>query len=287
MNRYNKTRLAALFLALLLASCSGTKHATMNNRTPYKKLSSDDKRLTDTLIKKVLDNEGLYTVVSGLKPISSVTELSLKITNADTLQRGKSKITDTASADLQKLKRYQNIVNSLDFGDLKWMISPYRLFQKDIRTMQISIHRQSLIDSLLHVQQPFFGQFGFVPGTKAEILVNTTEYEHQYQRFRAYGYLFGYPDHAVDFFTDAAISNDKTGVFVKRNFLQIPVFSASKGRFVYAVPEGYKQTAVDSAIATRAHFNLLHYQKIRKKFQRPDGSVQYYKLLKKLIENGR
>lgn len=99
----------------------------------------------------------------------------LKITTADTLRRENSEITDTASADLKKLKQDQKVVNSLKFGDLKFMISPYRLTQKEMRPMQISIHRQSLIDSLLKAVQSFFGQFGFVPGTSSEILVNTTE----------------------------------------------------------------------------------------------------------------
>ncbi|WP_378988533.1 hypothetical protein [Pedobacter lithocola] len=248
-------------------------------------MSQTDKQLADTLIKKVLDNEGLFTVVSGLKPMSSVTELYLKITTADTLRRGDRRITDTTSEDLKKLKRYQQIVNSLNFGDLKFMISPYRITQKDSRPIQITVNRRSLVDSLLKAEQSFFGQFGFVPGTSPEILVNTTEYEHKYNRFRAYGYLFGYPEHAVDFFTVASISNDKTGVFVKRDFFQIPVFSAIRGHFVYAVPQGYKPDEVDSTILNRAKFYLLQYEKVRKKFQRADGSVEYYKLLKKLIKN--
>lgn len=274
-------------VAIVMVSCGSTRITQLNGQVPYKKLSIDDKQLADTLIKRVLDNEGLYTVMGRLKPMSSVTELYLNITTGDTLARGNRKITDTASDDLKKLKQYQKVVNSLKFGDLKFMISPYRMNQKEMRPMQISIHRQSLVDSLIKAEQSFFGQFGFVPGTSAEILVNTTEYEHKYNRFRAYGYLFGYPEHAVDFFTEASISNDKTGVFVKRDFFQIPVFSAAKGHFVYAVPLGYRSTVIDSTILNRAKFSLAVYEQMRKKFQRNDGSIQYYKLLKKLIRSER
>ncbi len=274
-------------VALFTVSCSSTKLSQLNGYAAYKKLSLSDKQLADTLIKKVVDNEGLYTVIGKLKPMSSVTELYLKITTADTLRRGSSEITDTASADLIKLKQYQRVVKSLNFGDLKFMISPYKITQKDMRLMQISVHRQSLIDSLLNAEQSFFGQFGFVPGTRSEILVNTTEYEHKYSRFRAYGYLFGYPKHAVDFFTEASISNDKTGVFVKRDFFQIPVFSAEKGHFVYAVPQGYTAASLDRTILDRAKFNLARYEALRQKFTRTDGSIQYYRLLQKLIKSER
>lgn len=288
MNKQFSRLFALAIVTIFTLSCSPTRFVKQGfGGNSYKKLSAEDKQLADTLIKKVLDNEGLYTVIGRLKPMSSVTELYLKISTADTLRRGDSEIIDTTSADLKNLKRYQRVVNSLHFGDLNFMISPYRLTQKDMRPMQISVHRRSLVDSLLKAEQSFFGQFGFVPGTQPEILINTTEYEHKYQRFRAYGYLFGYPEHAVDFFTEASISTDKTGVFVKRDFFQIPVHSATKGHFVYAVPQGYSVSTLDSTILNRANFNLSQYQTIRQKFQRADGSVHYYRLLKKLIKSER
>lgn len=276
--------IAYLFLVhiVFLTACAVVKPAKEINGN-YTQLSKEDKKLADTLIKKVLDNEGLYTIVGGLKPMSSVTELYLDIATADTLLRGSNYVTDTASKDLKKLKRYQHIVNTLQFGDLRFMISPYKVTYKTQRVMQITVHRKSLVDSLLRVNQSFFGQFGFVPGTSPEILINTTEYEHKYNRFRAYGYLFGYPEHAVTFFTDASISQSKTGTFVKRDFLEIPVFSSEKGHFVYAVPKEYKTTPLDSNIINRAKYHLVRYKEERKNYQRNDGSVRYYDLLMKLI----
>lgn len=282
-------KLLLLLTSVILAvSCGSTRNARLNNKPfkngSYANLSPEDKKLADTLIKKVLDNEGLYTVIGGLKPMSSVTELYLDIAAADTSQSGSAKITDTASEDLKKLKRYQQIVNSLKFGDLRFMISPYKANHKKQRGIQISVHRKSLVDSLLDANQSFFGQFGFVPGTSPEILVNTTEYEHRFNRFRSYGYLFGYPEHAVSFFTDASITTEKTGEFVKREFVQIPVFSSTKGRFVYAVPTQYKKGNADHELLKRADYFLGLYKVQRKKFERKDGSVRYYQLLQKLMK---
>ncbi len=272
-----------LLFCLLAVSCSTAKFSQQKKAySIYKNLSTDDKNIADTLIKKVLDNEGLYTVIGKLKPLSSVTELYLAIAAKDTTLRGNKSVTDTAAADLQKLKKYQNIVNALQFGDLNFMISPYKANQKEQRAIQITVYRKSLVDSLIKANQSFYGQFGFVPGTKPEILINTTEFEHKYNRFRAYGYLFGYPEHAVTFFTEAAISENKTGAFVKRDFFHIPVFSGVTGRFVYATPKGYQSTTVDTAIFNRANYNLAKYKLTRAKMTRKDGSVKYYKLLQKL-----
>jgi len=286
----NKTILAiCLFTSVFTVSCSTARYAESKTaRNLYQQLSPADRQLADTLIKKVLDNEGLYTVIGKLKPMSSVTELYVKVAAKDTTFRGARSVTDTLSADLQKLKRYQHIVNALQFGDLRFMMSPYKASQKEQRVMQISVHRKSLIDSLLRVNASFFGQFGFVPGMRPEILVNTTEYEQQYNRYRAYGYLFGYPEHAVTFFTEASISESRNGVFVKRDFYQIPVFSGKQGHFVYAVPQGYIATTIDSALYHRAVAALALYEKERARFMNADGSVQYYALLQKLLRlNGR
>lgn len=275
--------LTICLISTFFISC-GTRQYVIHPtaKIAYQQLSLADRQLADTLIKKVLDNEGLYTVISGLKPMSSVTELYLNIAAKDTTLRGSRVITDTTTADFQKLKKYQHLINTLQFGDLNFMISPYKITQKEQRGIQISVYRRSLVDSLVNANQPFFGQFGFVPGTKPEILINTTEYEHPYNRFRAYGYLFGYPEHAVTFFTDAAISERKTGTFVKRDFFQIPVFSGKKGRFVYATPKDYQTIPTDSSILKRANYFLAKYETERLKYTRPDGTVKYYELLQKL-----
>lgn len=273
-----------VIMALLLASCSTVKHASNNDFYNYAKLSEEDKKLADTLIKNTLENEGLFTVIGRLKPMSGVKDLYLQITTADTSMRGKANITSTQSDDFKLLKSYQKVVNTLKFGDLKYMIAPYAATQGDKRTIAISVHRTSLIDSLLKAEQAFFGQFGFVPGTSPEILIATTEYEHRYNRYRAYGYLFGYPKHAVDFFTDASITYDKTKTFVKRSFFQIPVYSSPSGRFVYAVPENQSAKPIDEAIKQRAAYYLEKYKAERSKFVRTDGTVKYYELLLSLLK---
>jgi hypothetical protein len=266
---------------LLIAACSSTRYGA---KQAYKKLSPEEKGIADTLIMKALDNEGLYTVLGQLKSMSSVSNLQLSVAQKDSSVKGARQVSDVNSADIQKLKKYQRVVNALNFGDLKFILSPFKINSKGQRNIQINLYRKSLIDSLVNANQSFYGQFGFVGDTQAEILINTTEYESSYDRFRSYGYLFGYPEHAVSFFVEAAISNDKTGVFVKRNFFQIPVHSNLKGHFVYAMPLDSKPGPIDSAIYKRAEHSLKTYHKLRNVYMRPDSSVKAFALINKLLK---
>lgn len=266
---------------LFIAACSTPRFAA---KKAYKNLSSDEKALADTLIMKALDNEGLYTVIGRLKSMSSVTGLQLSLAQKDSSIKGARNVSDVNSADLQKLKKYQRVINALQFGDLKFTISPFKINQNGQRNMQINVYRRSLIDSLINANQSFYGQYGFVSGTSAEILINTTEYESKYDRFRSYGYLFGYPEHAVSFFVDAAISNDKTGEFVKRDFFQIPVYKNLKGHFVYAIPLESKPGQIDSALYKRAEYSLKVYRKLRHHHLRADSTVRAFALINKLMK---
>ncbi|WP_442591978.1 hypothetical protein ACSBL2_12195 [Pedobacter sp. AW31-3R] len=272
-------------LLILMAGCSLNNELPLNKKSHgnYHSLSAEDKKVADTLLLRILDNEGLFTVISGLKPISSVANPSFKIGRKDTLDAGKRNITDTASRDYKKLVQYRRIVDVLQFGDLKLVMTPFKMAEKGQRIMQINVYRQQLVDSLLSANTQFYGQFGFVPGTDGQLLINTTEYENKYDRFRSYGYLFGYPEHAVTFFAEASISNDRDGKFVKRDFYHIPVYSAAQGHFVYALPKDTQPGKTDALIHDRAAFALDYYKKIRPTYTRKDGTVRAYDLLQKLI----
>lgn len=279
-----KTFYCLLFLTL---SGCGINHNLSTSRTSglrYKDLSATDRKLADTLIKNALDNEGLYTVISGLKPISTVGDLSLMIARKDSLINGTRKVTDTNSTDYKKLVQYHRIVKALQFGDLKFVISPFNMHESGKRMMQINIYRQSLLDSLVNANPEFYGQFGYVPGTDGALLINTTEYEKKFERFRSYGYLFGYPEHAISFFVDAGITEEEKKEFVTRDFYQIPVFNGATGHFVYALPKNSNPLPVDAVIKAKAIYALGEYKKARTIFLRKDGSLRAYELLLYLMK---
>ena len=109
--------------------------------------------------------------------------------------------------------------------------------------------------------------------------MSVVEYENKNDRYRAYGYLFGYPEHAVDFFVEASITEEETGEFVKRNFFTIPVKTGNSGDFTYAVPVNYIPTNTDSTLYQKAIDRLEFYQKLKSQYRSSNGKLKAIKLL--------
>jgi hypothetical protein len=79
-------------------------------------------------------------------------------------------------------------------------------------------------------------------------VVMTVEYASPAPRLRGYGYLFGYPDYAVDFFVQAS---ETQGALVPRDFFSLPTVRGER-RFVYAVPKGHEPNDADRALKAAA-----------------------------------
>jgi len=205
MNSSNKTAFKLLVLAfislMIVVSCSVQKEIPKNANT-LTGLSKSAQKQLDSLLQRGLDLEALYTIVGDLKPISSVASFSFPIANSDSLKRIKGDVIDITKKQhyLDKIAQLNRLVNSLNYPDLKFVLTPYRQAYKDERTLQLSVVRISKLDSLLKVKASFFGQFGLTPGADPAVVISTIEGSEPYERFRGYGYVFGYPDYAVDFY---------------------------------------------------------------------------------------
>ncbi|MGY4385761.1 hypothetical protein ACVWYN_002807 [Pedobacter sp. UYP24] len=283
----NKFLYSCTLCIMFLGACSVSKQHVKKYRSAYNSLSVIDKQLADTLLQKSLENEGLYTLSGRLKPMSTVADLNLAIAQKDTLAKSNAMVTDVNGGDYKKLQQYQRIINALQFDDVHFIMVPFKIQRKGLRNISINVYRQSLVDSMVNANSSFYGQFAYVSGTPAPLLVNTTEYERPYDRFRSYGNLFGYPPHAVDFFVKASITSDETKEFVKRDFYNMPVYSKETGRFVYAIPKDSKPGTADETIKQRAAFALEKYRALRIKYVRTDGSVDYYNLFLNIASIGK
>lgn len=278
-----KRILIVFFSIVVLAACS-TRNLYKN---AYTELVDDrySHFLIDSILQYGLDHEALYTLLGNVKPMSSLIDFSFPIANADTSLSVNGNILsrDKHGAFLDRIRMIQHAVNNIHLPDIKIVMIPYESTWENKRNIQISAIRISALDSILKAKETFFGQFGFAPGADPAAVVNTIEYSGRYERLRGYGYLFGYPDYAVDFFVKAFHTNDSTGRFVERNFFQIPVYSANEGYFVYAYPKDTEPTvAVDSALYYKASRILEQYKKTRPAYLNADSTVQAYKLLKDL-----
>ena len=271
-----------LFLTACKTTSSLTEQTTANRSLPfpgYKNLSDQEKAMADSLIAYALDHEALYSLMGDLKPMSNLgVPLSFPLGKDSTQIDGQHQIVDlqhnSVKQALTELQTWNRVLSALSFGDYQFLLIPFRNIYDGERKLQFLVCRRDLLDRLLKEQAPFFAQWGFVPGTDPAIILTAIEFEERHDRYRAYGYLFGYPRHAVDFFVEASQSEQETGKFVKRSFFQIPVYAKSTGHFVYALPENFQASSIDSAKYYSAKPILDNYKSLRPKYVDKNG--QFY-----------
>jgi hypothetical protein len=84
------------------------------------------------------------------------------------------------------------------------------------------------------------------------------------ERHRGYGYLFGYPDHAVDFFVSAEREWKSTGKFVERDFIRIETFGPSGTN--WAVPKNGQDHQENRTFIREAERINAEYKSLREKW---------------------
>jgi hypothetical protein len=268
-----------LFLLLFFVGC-GTQRAIVSQHTST--LNAYQYRLLDSILQDGLDHEALFTLLGNVKPMSSLVSFSFPIANTDSAGKLSSNMLNRVDHGVyfNRIATIQKAINSVNIPDIKIVITPYKATHSGKRELQLSAIRISSLDSLLKAKESFFGQFGLVPGADPALVVSTIECADRYERLRGYGYLFGYPDYAVDFFIDAFQQSDRSGKLVERNFFQIPAYAGESGYFVYAYPKSVTPSAaVDSALYYRAGEVLENYKRIRSNYLNTDSTLQSYKLL--------
>jgi hypothetical protein len=251
---------------LLLASCSLPRQLQQRGITDY------DRSLADSLLAYALDHEALFTLADTLKPMSSVKFLRYAIAKDSTMTDGDVVVTKGDSL-LQKIERYQKVCAALSTGDWQFVLMPFDRTDKNLRNMEIYVVRRSKFQRELAEHPAFWGQWGFTPSANPSVVLPVVEYETKLDRNRAYGYLFGYPDYAVDFFVAASRTQEKDTAhkLVPRDFFAIPVYAGNQGYFTYAMPKGHIPTDIDSSLFRKAATTLERYKALREKYKTPTG----------------
>ena len=273
------------FLLLVTAlTCGSIKTMSQVKNHP---MDAYEQHLADSVLQYGLDHEAIYTLLGDLKPMSSLITFWYPIANADTINKTEWKIVDREKQGtyLDKLSAVQKAISKLDLPDLRFVLVPYQAAQGDTRIVQLSVVRVSMLDSLLKAKETFFGQYGLVPGVDPVVVMSVVENARRYDRNRAYGYLFGYPDYAVDFFIEAMVKSVEENTLMPRNFFQIPVYKGDSGYFVYAYPKDHiPSAAVDSTLYHKANGVLKDYKNIRNNYLKADSTLNAYQLLKDYLQ---
>ncbi len=268
-----QSALLSLLLAAILAACSNAASVQVPATSarpsaevciPTSGWSSEEIAFLDSVLTVALDNEALYTIAEGIKPMSTVAASRIRV---DTI--------GLAGLDPpKKLELWHKAASGLRCGPLTAALIPFKNVYDGHRYIELVVFHRDRFRAMVNEHADFWSWKGVAPVSEPALVATMVEYSPPHERFRGYGYLFGYPKHAVDFFVTAAEESDETGRFVERDFFQIPAWSGETGRFVYAVPKGYVPTQEDSALYRRSVVVLEAYRRTRVSYVRTDGSLR-------------
>jgi hypothetical protein len=219
---------------------------------PTVSLSAEEQALNEALLLKALDSEALYTLLADIKPVSAGFERWEIVVEAP---------------DVAALDRARRVLTTWTCGgDLVAGAQAFALTYEGKRTVHAWVARPSTVQALVARQPSFFGALGLTPALPVGETLLVVEHAEASTRFRGYGWLFGYPEAAVDFFVQAAASQQQTGQFVERDFRSVPTFGNPSNAFVWARPKGALDSAAEREIEARALPVLERYRQLREAF---------------------
>lgn len=236
--------LLALLAAPLLAACSAAPGRAGG-------AAADSERLR-TLLVEAADREALFTIVGGLKPMSSGFwrgEISVDAADLASLEA-----TRQALAPLRSERHYADVAAFAAVRDGRRHLEAY------------VVHRPSLAAAIAR-EASFWGAYGITASTHPAEVVAVVERMPRSDRWRGYGLLFGYPRPAVEFFVEAGeralADGSEVGPGRDRRFLSIPTFAAAEGAFTYAVPLDHVESPDDERLREQAAVILADYAALR------------------------
>lgn len=276
-------------LLLSLLTATQAQNVSRKDCFPFENLPLAQRQKAEDLLLKALDGESLYTLIGGLKPMSSsFKSFQLQVglpriefaeaekTNAalgakkaeDLSNEEKSRLAVAKQAIerkrvLDEIAKTKKIFEHWRCGDEIYAdMQHYAQIYDGKRHYDTVVFSRSSLKRMLAEKADFFSRLGIVPNSHPLEVLYAVEYNQTGARFGGYGYLFGYPDYAVKFFVQASDEEKFTGKFVERSFISLPTF-AGENRFVYAVPKGYIETETDKTLRTKAESVFNEYKRRR------------------------
>lgn len=231
---------------------------------PIETLPKEQQEEAKEMLLKMFESEALMTLVGDLKPMSSGSWMTLRI--------------DVTSAPAQRIEDLLKIASALRVGnDIETVFAPFTRVFEGKRFIEGFVFRRSNFRKVVSQYPTEFGYFGITPSMPFASILGLIDGESTPERSRAYGLLFGYPKHAVDFFVQAETSQRETKEFVKRDFWTVPVYADKSNRFVYAIPKDAKPNETDLKIKEHVTKVVAEFTKRRAKYEK-NGKVDILNL---------
>jgi hypothetical protein len=242
-------------LIVLQAPAAGASHCEC---FPTERLPADLRARSEALLLEALDSEALYTIIGGLKPMSSgFASFKFSVEKPDLAQ-------------IEETRRMLSVWRCGDmlYADVQHFAAMYddEKTKEKIRFAEAVVFNRPALAGRIGQYPDFFAPYGITPNAHPMEVLMTIEHSQPGPRWRGLGYLFGFPLYAVDFFVTAGEEEKRTGKFVERDFYSIPTFVAAERHFVWATPKGHEERKEDRAIKSRAALILAEYQKRRARY---------------------
>jgi len=284
---------AGLIITTFFAAAAQAQGVSRGECFPFEKMPAEQRKAADELLLKALDEEALYTIVGGLKPMSSgfrsiqiqtglprvtITEAEAAVgelgpkKSEELSTEEKSRLSQSKQAlerrdALKKADQTREILAQWRCGDE--LFADLQHFAKQFdgkRFLDALVINRPRLRTALTEKADFFSRWGITANSHPLEVVYAVDTEETSARFAGYGYLFGYPDHAVRFFVQAADEEIFTGKFVTRDFISIPTVERETNNFVYVVPKGHVENDADKALKAKAAPILAAYRTRRAEY---------------------
>jgi hypothetical protein len=239
---------------------------------PFERLPQRLQSRASDLLLSALDGEALYTIAADIKSMSSGF-YSAQVT--------------VANPDLRDVDEIRQILQSWTCGgEIDAMVHPFAAVYEGKRPLDATVFNRPALRQMLARHQAFFAPYGLSPASNPAVALMAIEYDTTTARLRGYGYFFGYPDYAVDFFVRAADEEKATGAHVARDFVSLPTVRGDR-RFVYAAPKGHSLNAEDRALRSEVEQVFAEYRARRARHIQRGSSAGVLALVREWFDDGR
>lgn len=253
-------------IAVSQSACQPASSVSQTTGFHLGSLPTDFQTEARSTLQDLLDHEGLYTLFSDLKPMSTGF-WSTRYSEVD--------------GEPESVRRMKQILQHFAIeGRISSGLLTFSKSYEGTRYVEGFIANIPALQKLIQRQQDFFQPLGIHVHSSAQEIIEKIDRAEPATRFRGFGLLFGYPQHAINFFVTAHQQQQETGSFVERDFFHVETFKKDKGAFVWAVPKGHTPNTEDLSIQNQAHKILDRYRQLRLAWTNrslpPESLVHYW-----------
>lgn len=244
-------------------------------------LPEETRALSQQLLAKALDGEAFYTLVGQLKPVSEGFWRGYYAVDGSADPNQSAAPNESAKhGDLSEIKRVRAALAPWNIPELFFAdVLLYGAVQNGQRYASAYVVHLPSLRKLIEAQHAFFTRLGITVDTPpGEVMLMLERCREPDDRWRGLGLVFGYPQHAIDFFVEAGMHQRATGEFIERDFRQIPTRGSRTGRFVYAVPKLSQPQPEDIRLRRGAAPLFAEHRRLREEHQpSPEQAAEFFR----------